>query len=276
VTTTSGFLAVAIRCLLRTGTCNSAGKIRRPRRRFAASARSGLFNSARRHSWPGGGSLKSFYQMATLPQSAPGFPARLRADNGNRALSDDLATWPADDRCEMDGFELGRHGRPADACRHGRDGASGKRSRGKRTAGATLCEPQGRSRYRARRSRQKPRRCLDLYPWIYTRVGWPVEITAEFENWRRIRDSEGSEGWVYHSLLSGKRMATVQLKSKTALAPLYDRPDPKSAVTAQLQVGVLGAVKLCTGTWCQISGEGFDGWIEQNELWGVYPDEKIE
>jgi SH3-like domain-containing protein len=112
--------------------------------------------------------------------------------------------------------------------------------------------------------------------WIYTRVGWPVEITAEFENWRRIRDSDGSEGWVYHSLLSGKRMAAVQLKTKTDLAPLYAKPDAKSAVTAQLQVGVLGTVKHCTGTWCQITGDGFDGWIEQNELWGVYPDEKIE
>ncbi len=112
--------------------------------------------------------------------------------------------------------------------------------------------------------------------WIYTRVGWPVEITAEFENWRRIRDSDGSEGWVYHSLLSGKRTATVQLKAKTDLAPLYAKADAKSAVTAQLQVGVLGAVKQCTGTWCQISGEGFDGWIEQNELWGVYPGEKID
>ncbi len=112
--------------------------------------------------------------------------------------------------------------------------------------------------------------------WIYTRLGWPVEITAEFEDWRRIRDSDGSEGWVYHSLLSGKRMAAVQLKSKTDLAPLYDKPDATSAVTARLQVGVLGAVKNCTGTWCQISGEGFDGWIEQSELWGVYPDEKVE
>jgi SH3-like domain-containing protein len=112
--------------------------------------------------------------------------------------------------------------------------------------------------------------------WIYTRVGWPVEITAEFENWRRIRDSDGSEGWVYHSLLSGKRMAAVQLKSKTDLAQLYGQPDTKSAVTAQLQVGVLGTVKHCNGAWCQISGDGFDGWIEQNELWGVYPDEKIE
>jgi SH3-like domain-containing protein len=112
--------------------------------------------------------------------------------------------------------------------------------------------------------------------WIYTRLGWPVEITAEFENWRRIRDSDGAEGWVYHSLLSGKRTASVQLKSKTDLAPLYAQPDNKSAVTAQLQVGVLGMVKRCTGTWCQISGQGFEGWIVQTDLWGVYPDEKVE
>jgi SH3-like domain-containing protein len=112
--------------------------------------------------------------------------------------------------------------------------------------------------------------------WIYTRAGWPVEITAEFENWRRIRDSDGSEGWVYHSLLSGKRMAAVHLKSKTDLAPIHASPEAESAVTAQLQVGVLAAVKRCTGTWCQITGDGFNGWIEQNELWGVYPDEKIE
>jgi SH3-like domain-containing protein len=112
--------------------------------------------------------------------------------------------------------------------------------------------------------------------WIYTRVGWPVEITAEFEDWRRIRDSDGTEGWVYHSLLSGKRMAAVQLKSKTDLAALYAKPDAHSTVTAQLQFGVLGEVKSCTGTWCRIAGSGFDGWVEQNELWGVYPGEKIE
>ena len=39
--------------------------------------------------------------------------------------------------------------------------------------------------------------------WVYQRAGLPVEITAEFENWRRIRDADGTEGWVYHSLLSG-------------------------------------------------------------------------
>jgi SH3-like domain-containing protein len=112
--------------------------------------------------------------------------------------------------------------------------------------------------------------------YIYTRVGWPVEITAEFEDWRRIRDSDGTEGWVYHSLLSGKRTAVVQMKSKTELAQLYGKPDDKSAVTAQLQVGVLATVKHCTGSWCEISGDGFEGWVQQNELWGVYPNEKID
>jgi SH3-like domain-containing protein len=112
--------------------------------------------------------------------------------------------------------------------------------------------------------------------YIYTRVGWPVEITAEFEDWRRIRDSDGTEGWVYHSLLSGKRTAVVQMKSKTDLAQLYGKPDDKSAVTAQLQVGVLATVKHCTGSWCEISGDGFEGWVQQNELWGVYPNEKID
>ena len=65
--------------------------------------------------------------------------------------------------------------------------------------------------------------------WVYTRAGLPVEITAEFENWRRVRDSEGAEGWVYHSLLSGRRTAVVTMKTKDELAPLYDSADPKSA-----------------------------------------------
>jgi len=112
--------------------------------------------------------------------------------------------------------------------------------------------------------------------WVYTRAGLPVEITAEFENWRRVRDSEGAEGWVYHSMLSGRRTAVVTMKSRDELAPLYDRADPDSAVAARLQAGVVTQVKKCTNGWCRITGNGFDGWIEQQRLWGVYADEKVE
>ena len=112
--------------------------------------------------------------------------------------------------------------------------------------------------------------------WVYTRSGLPVEITAEFENWRRVRDSEGAEGWVYHSLLSGRRTAVVTMKSKDDLASLYDRADRASAVAARLQAGVVTQVKRCAAGWCHVAGNGFDGWIEQQRLWGVYADEKVE
>jgi SH3-like domain-containing protein len=112
--------------------------------------------------------------------------------------------------------------------------------------------------------------------WQYTRAGLPVEVTAESENWRRIRDWEGAEGWVYHSLLSGRRTAVVTHKSKDELVPLHDKADADSAVAARLQAGVVGTVKRCSGKWCRVTGNGFDGWVEQERLWGVYPNEKVE
>jgi SH3-like domain-containing protein len=112
--------------------------------------------------------------------------------------------------------------------------------------------------------------------FVFTRTGLPVEITAESDNWRRIRDWEGSEGWVYHSLLSGRRTALVSAKRPDELVPLFDRADAHGTLVARLQPGVLASVKQCSGNWCRISGAGFDGWIAQERLWGVYPGEKLE
>jgi SH3-like domain-containing protein len=112
--------------------------------------------------------------------------------------------------------------------------------------------------------------------WVYTRAGMPVEITAEFENWRRIRDWEGAEGWVYHSLLSGRRFAVVVPTLKNDLVPLYAHPDTASAELARLQSGVLGHLKSCNGSWCEFAGKNFDGWIKQDRLWGAYPNEKVD
>jgi len=112
--------------------------------------------------------------------------------------------------------------------------------------------------------------------WVYTRAGMPVEITAEFDNWRRIRDWEGAEGWVYHSLLSGKRSAMVVPSLKDELVPLYESANAESSVVARLQSGVLGQLKSCNGLWCEFAGKNFSGWIRQERLWGAYPDEKVE
>ena len=112
--------------------------------------------------------------------------------------------------------------------------------------------------------------------WVYTRAGMPVEITAEFENWRRIRDWEGAEGWVYHSLLSGRRSAVVVPTLKDEMVPLYEKPEANAAVAARLQSGVLTQIKSCNGQWCQVSGKDFSGWIAQERLWGAYPNEQVE
>jgi SH3-like domain-containing protein len=112
--------------------------------------------------------------------------------------------------------------------------------------------------------------------WVFQRAGLPVEITAEFEIWRKVRDSEGAEGWVLHSLLSGRRTALVAPWKKGVDSILYSKASSKSVPVAKLQSNVIASVRACDGSWCHISGEGFDGYVEQSNLWGVYPNEKIE
>ena len=112
--------------------------------------------------------------------------------------------------------------------------------------------------------------------WVFQRAGLPVEITAEFETWCKVRDSEGTEGWVLHSLLSGRRTALVAPWKRGENFKLFSRPNDTADMSATLQSGVIGNIRNCDGAWCRIEGEGFDGYIKQINLWGVYPDEKVD
>ncbi|MCA3564776.1 MAG: hypothetical protein IOC90_05625 [Methylocystis sp.] len=111
--------------------------------------------------------------------------------------------------------------------------------------------------------------------WLFKKEGVPVEIIAEFENWRRVRDSDGDDGWVFHSRLSGRRTAQINPRLKQPDLPLFARDSENAQVVARLQPGVIGNVEQCSGRWCRINGEGFEGWLQQDRLWGVYPGERI-
>lgn len=117
--------------------------------------------------------------------------------------------------------------------------------------------------------------------WVFVKASLPVEVIQEFENWRRIRDHEGAEGWVFHALLSGLRTAIVTPwdKDKTSLNSLHAKPSETSKIRAKLGAGVVTTLIECTGTWCRVRGKGkdtsYDGWIKQELLWGVYPDEEV-
>lgn len=112
--------------------------------------------------------------------------------------------------------------------------------------------------------------------WVYTREGLPVEVVQEFDNWRRVRDSEGTEGWVFQGLLSTRRTAVVAPWETGEALPIRAAPEESARVTAYLQPGVLAAVARCRDGWCRLTDNRFVGWIEQDRLWGVYPDEKID
>jgi SH3-like domain-containing protein len=113
--------------------------------------------------------------------------------------------------------------------------------------------------------------------WVFSRAGLPVEIIAESENWRRVRDSEGADGWVFHSLLSGRRtvLITPWLKT-TESVPLYAKKSEGAQAVAMLAPNVLGNVLSCDGEWCELAVDDYSGFVEQNKLWGVYRGEKVE
>ena len=105
------------------------------------------------------------------------------------------------------------------------------------------------------------------YPilWVYVRRRLPVEITAEYGQWRRIRDAEGTRGWVHSSLLSGARTALIVGQTRT----LFADPDPQSRAVLRAEAGVIGALEKCRQGWCRLKVGGKRGWLQADHLWGV-------
>lgn len=101
--------------------------------------------------------------------------------------------------------------------------------------------------------------------WVYKRRDLPLRITAEHGHWRRIEDRDGMGGWVHYSLLSGTRTVLVEQD----MLQLHVNPDPKAAVVARLELGVVARLGECTLEWCELRSGGFTGWAPKVRLWGV-------
>ena len=114
------------------------------------------------------------------------------------------------------------------------------------------------------------------YPvaWVYQRRHLPVEITDEFDNWRRIRDPEGTEGWVHQSMLSGQRTGLVS----SDISPVYKGSNTASALIARVSPGVVILVERCPEQteFCFIEAGGIKGWLRRGLFWGLYDGEYID
>lgn len=116
----------------------------------------------------------------------------------------------------------------------------------------------------------------DQYPikWVYQRPGMPLEILAEYFNWRRVRDWQGTEGWMHASMLTGRRYAVITGEARTLRA----KPDAASPPVATVEPSVVARVRECRAAspWCELEIKGIRGWLQRSSLWGVYPEEVID
>ncbi|MFM9863887.1 MAG: SH3 domain-containing protein [Micropepsaceae bacterium] len=104
--------------------------------------------------------------------------------------------------------------------------------------------------------------------WTYVRPGLPVEIIAEYDSWRRIRDVEGQTGWVKSVMLDGRRRVMFTGRVNTAI---LRAPDGEADAVALAAPGLIAELAGCEGEWCEVSTRGYDGFVTRDRLWGVWP-----
>ncbi|MWD26357.1 aspartyl-trna synthetase [Aquicoccus sp. SCR17] len=108
--------------------------------------------------------------------------------------------------------------------------------------------------------------------WVFKRRDMPLEITAEYGHWRRVRDRDGAGGWVHYSLLSGTRTVLVE----EDMLDLHIRPAADTPVSARLELGVIARLGECEPDWCYLTAGGYSGWAPKSAFWGALPDEVRE
>ncbi len=105
--------------------------------------------------------------------------------------------------------------------------------------------------------------------WVYKWRNMPLQVVDEFGHWRRVRDHDGTGGWVHYSLLSGTRTVMVE----EDMLELHLQPDPASQVVARAEGGAILRLGACGPDWCRLSAQGVKGWAPKAALWGVAPEE---
>ena len=112
------------------------------------------------------------------------------------------------------------------------------------------------------------------YPasWVYQRSGLPVQVIEVYPGWRKVRDPDGTEGWMITNLLSAQRTAII----RDVEVMLRTAPLPGAAVAWRAAPGVVGKLSKCAGGWCRFDAAGRAGFVETEHLWGVGRQETVD
>jgi SH3-like domain-containing protein len=103
--------------------------------------------------------------------------------------------------------------------------------------------------------------------WVFRRKLMPLEVVAEYETWRKVRDWEGAEGWVHRAMLNGRATVLVTRPEIT----IRRQPEATAPAVARLASGMVARLLGCDEGWCQVEVQGYEGWTPRQALWGVEP-----
>lgn len=110
----------------------------------------------------------------------------------------------------------------------------------------------------------------ERYPidWVMRAKGWPLQVVAEYDNWRRVKDWEGHTGWVHRAMLSNQKAGVIQVEITT----LRRAPSDKGTPIAFVKEGTHGEIKKCENTqeklWCEVEFDDEKGWVPAKTIWG--------
>ena len=99
--------------------------------------------------------------------------------------------------------------------------------------------------------------------FIYNKIDLPIKLIDKKENWRRILDVKNNSGWIHSSQLK-QINSIITLSDKI----LFKRPTIFSKPIAKIKKGRVLTIQNCQINWCKIKTDNFEGWIENNNLWG--------
>lgn len=106
----------------------------------------------------------------------------------------------------------------------------------------------------------------ERYPidWVMRAKGWPLQVVAEYDNWRRVKDWEGHSGWVHRAMLSNQKAGVIQVETTT----LRRAPSDEGTPIAFVKMGTHAEIKKCEKNWCEVEFNDEKGWVPAKTIWG--------